>query len=113
MMLKIPKRLRSSESHHQSKEQEKKTAKRFWGKVNKQSGGGYQKADVRSYNLVRVECKTTKHSSFRVTLDMIEKLEEDTFGADEIPCMEIELQLGKKKVYVIPDWAIELILGMK
>ncbi len=110
MKLPISKRMRLSASHQRSKAQEAETAQRFGGRVSKQSGAGYQKADVRAYKFVRVENKTTKHASFRVTVDMIEKLEADAFGADEIPLLEVELLLGKKRVFVIPDYAIEAVL---
>lgn len=112
--LRLPKRLRrsQSDSHRRAPKQEQEAAERFGGQVTKGSGSGYQKADVRAYRFVRVEAKTTKHLSFSVTMKMINKLEADTFGADEIPFMEIELGLGEKKVYVFPDWAIELVLGL-
>jgi len=108
----ISKRMRVSESHQRSKRQEQESAQRFGGRVSKASGAAYQKGDVRAYKFVRIENKTTKHRSFRVTIDMIDKLEEDAFGADEIPVLEIELELGKKRVFVIPDYAIELLLNV-
>jgi Holliday junction resolvase len=107
--LPVSKRRRVSPSHQRSREQERECAEKFGGKVTKGSGSGYQKADVQA-ELVRVEAKTTKHDSFRVTVDMIEKLEADAFGADVIPMLEIELGLGKKKVYVVPDWAVEMLV---
>ena len=111
-MLKTPKRLRQSESHGRSKQQEKELAARFKGRTTANSGAGYKKADVHA-DLVIIEAKTTKNKSFSITSKMIDKLESDTLGSDKIPVIAVELELGKKKVYVIPDWAIELVLGMK
>lgn len=108
--LPVSKRRRTSPSHQRAKKQEQEAAERFGGRVSKASGAAYQKADVRTYGVVRVEAKTTKHASFRVTVEMIEKLEADAFGADEIPLLEVELMLGKKKVYVVPDWAVEMLV---
>lgn len=109
--LPVSKRRRISPSHNRAKVQEAECAHRFGGKVTKGSGSGYQKGDVHA-RMVRVECKTTKHRSFSVTMDMIDKLEADAFGADVIPMLEVELALGEKKVYVLPDWAVELMLDV-
>jgi hypothetical protein len=40
---------------------------------------------------------------------MVEKLELATFGSNEVPVLQIELELGKHKVLVLPDWALEMI----
>ena len=93
------------------KKQEKEIADKIGGKVSKASGaGGYQKADVRKFGVVRVECKSTSKKSFRVDEKMIDKLESDCFGANEIPVIAVEILNGKRKVYVIPDYALDMLL---
>ena len=92
------------------KKQEKEIADRVGGKVSKASGAFYQKADVRKLGVVRIECKSTSKKSFRVDEKMIDKLEKDCFGANEIPIIAIEILNGKRKVYVIPDYALDLLL---
>lgn len=94
-----------------SRQQEHGTASRLGGKVTKASGASYEKGDVRVRNVCRIESKITKHSSFRVTTEIIDKIENATFGADEIPVIEVGLQDGERSVYVVPQWALEMILG--
>lgn len=106
----LPKRMQQSPSHERARHQEAEAAARIGGRTTKGSGSGNEKGDARAYKLVRVECKTTKHKSFRVTTDIIRKLEEAVAGADEIPVLEVELEL-KHRVYVVPAWAMELMLN--
>ena len=113
-MLGSKKKRGQSPSHARSREQEREAAQRLGGRVQKGSGcGHYQKGDVRVPKLVRLEAKTTKHASLPLTVDMIQKLEDACVGADEVPVIEVELRLGKYRCYVIPDWALELVLGLK
>jgi hypothetical protein len=110
MSLKLPKRLQApTPSHARSRVQEKETAKRLGGVQVKASGAGDEKGDVRLRGFIRVENKTTKNRSFSVTTEMIEKLELATFGSNEVPILQVELELGKHKVLVLPDWALDLI----
>ncbi len=109
-MLPIPKRRRVGESHRRSKAQERESAERFGGSTTRGSGSGYEKGDVRIRGFVRIEAKTTKHRSFSVTTDMIDKLEAATFGSGEVPMIEVELELGRRRVFVVPDWAMDLIV---
>jgi hypothetical protein len=110
MVLKLPKRLQApTPSHARSRVQEKETAQRLGGVRVKASGAGDEKGDVRLRGFIRVENKTTKNKSFSVTSEMVEKLELATFGSNEVPVLQIELELGKHKVLVLPDWALEMI----
>lgn len=64
------------------------------------------------YNgLYRVEAKTTKHSSFRVTLDMVAKIEEAALAHNELPVIIIEFldDAGRpiKEVAVVPTYALD------
>lgn len=76
------------------------------GKRVKGSGAGNVKGDIRSDKFI-VECKSTKFKSFSITERLLEKLEEDSFGADKIPILSIELENGKRKFYVITEDAFE------
>lgn len=111
-MLRLPKALRQAQSpsHVRAATQEKTAAKRLGGDVTRGSGSGRVKADVRLKDLVRLECKTTKHKSFSVTSEIIEKVENAALGTNEIPVIEVELELGAQKVYVVPAWAMDLLL---
>lgn len=90
---------------------EKAAAKRVGGRQTASSGNKwYDKGDVRLKGVTRIECKTTKHASFSVTLEMIDKIEAAVAGAGEVPVIEIELALGQAKVFVVPAWAMDSLL---
>ncbi len=107
-MIKFPKRMSYglTPSHARARDQEKSVAKRVGGRRTKRSGAGDEKGDVRLNGKLRIECKTTKHSSFRVTTDMIDKIEDAACSAGELPVIEIELEGGKRKCLVLPEWAL-------
>jgi hypothetical protein len=111
-MLRLPKRLREAQSpsHARAKVQEKKLAERVGGRVTKGSGNGLVKGDVRLKGIVRLEAKVTKNSSFSVTTEIVKKLEDAVVGAGEIPILQVELELGRHKLIVMPDWALDLVL---
>lgn len=111
MSITIPKRLQGkTPSHARAPQQEKAIAKRIGGSLVKGSGCGSVKGDVRLRGFVRVEAKTTKNDSFRVTTELVEKLESAVFGSGEIPIMQVELASGKARILVMPDWALDLIV---
>lgn len=111
MTLRTPKRLQGhTPSHARARMQEKAAAKRIGGTVTRGSGSGRVRGDVRLKGFVRLEAKTTKHRSFSVTDELIDKLEAAVFGVGEVPIMQIELGLGARKVLVMPDWALDLIV---
>jgi hypothetical protein len=72
-----------------------------------------EKGDVRIPNVMRIEAKTTKHKSFSVTMEMIEKIEDAALPATEIPAIVIEFHDGTgrklKEVAVVPVYALELV----
>lgn len=110
-MLKVPKRLQEkTPSHVRAKKLERETAQRLGASLVKGSGSGYVGGDSRKHRIVRIENKTTKASSFRVTDDLIDDLEQKVFGADEIPIIQVELRLGERKVIVMPDWALDIVV---
>lgn len=118
MGLAIPKRLgggsKLTGSHLRAPKQERQIAASLGGRVTKASGAGdFEKADVRITGVIRVEAKTTKHQSFRVTSEMLNKIEAQALQAGEIPAMAIEIESGARMVYVIPAWAMEGLLAQR
>lgn len=106
----IPKRLAGpSPAHNRSKLQERETARRLGGVVVKGSGSGDERGDVRLRGLIRLEAKTTSRKSFSVTPDILDKLDNAVFGSGEIPIIQVELECGKRRVIIMPDWALELV----
>lgn len=79
-----------TKSHKRSPKQEKEVAARLGGRRTPASGAGVIKGDVRIKGIARVECKTTKHKSFSVTLDMFRKLEENALASGEVPAIIVE-----------------------
>lgn len=111
MALPIPKRLQGqTPSHARAKVQERETAKRIGGRQTRASGAKTEKGDVRLKGFVRIENKTTKASSYGVSVETVRKLEEAVVGSGEIPILQVELELGKKKFVAMPDWALDLII---
>lgn len=109
----IPKRLMNnnlSPSHIRARQQEKSTAKRIGGVTTKGSGNGVEKGDVRVRGVARVENKTTKHNSFSITTEHLDKLDRAVLGTNEIPMMQIELASGSRSFVVIPDIYLEDII---
>ena len=99
-------------SHKRSKGQEKELAVRLGGQQIRGSGCGREKGDVRVKGFVRVEAKTTKHDSFRVTREMIEKIEKAALPNGEIPVLVVELNgEPKQECAIIPAWALDLLLS--
>lgn len=113
MPLPIPKRLGGgtiTRSHARAPQQEKKSAERLGGKKTKASGAGkFEKGDVRVRGLLRLDAKTTKHKSFRVTAEMIDDLEASAAQAGEFPVFEVEVdnEGRPRSCYVIPRWALD------
>jgi len=112
MTLVTPRRLTgASPAHARSRTQEKALAVRVGGKTIKASGAGDERGDVRLRGFVRLEAKTTRHASFSVTESLVDKLESAVVGTDEVPIMQIELRLGARKLIVMPDWSLDLLIN--
>lgn len=113
MPLRIAKHKKQSLSHFHSREQERSHLNRNGAKLVPRSGAGDIKGDVRVKGKLRLECKTTNKDSFRVTREMIQKIEDAALGSAELPVIEVEFvdQWGKpqSKVCVVPAWVIDLI----
>ena len=100
-------------SHIRSKRQEKELAKRAKGRLTPRSGAGSIKGDVRVYKVARIEAKTTKHRSFSVTMEMLEKLENAALPADEVPIIVIEFNDNGRKVgevAVVPTYVLDRLI---
>lgn len=102
-------------SHRRAKKQEKELAKRVGGALTPASGARHQKGDVRKKGVLRIEAKTTKHSSFSVTLEMLEKIETASSLGGELPVIIIEFNDGNgrklKEVAVCPTYVIDELAG--
>lgn len=109
-MINLPKRLKGQHaSVKRSKVQEAKTARALGGRITKASGSGeHEKGDVRLQRVARIECKTTKASSFRVTREMLDKIEMQALAAGEFPAMVIEIDndTNPREVAVVPMWVL-------
>ena len=99
-------------SYRRSRKQESELAGRLGGRLTAASGSKVEKGDVRVRGIMRIEAKTTKHKSFSVTIDMVEKIEEAALPCNEIPIIAIEFNhLGKKvkEVAVVPMYVLDLL----
>ena len=111
--LREPKRLKSflTKSHARAPVQEKEIAKRLGGERVSGSGCGRIKGDVRVKGILRVEAKTTKNESFRVTTEMLEKIEQAAITEGEVPAMVIEMR--GRSLAILPVYALEMLAGSK
>jgi hypothetical protein len=86
----LERKAKQSKAYHASPKLEKKLATKVGGYRTAGSGNKIEKGDVRKRGVVRMEHKATQAASFRVTSEMLEKLELAARGCDEIPIMVIE-----------------------
>lgn len=92
---------------------ERKVARRTGGRRQPGSGSGRRssaKADVRKQNEWRIEVKTTKSDSFRVTASMLDKLQMQTCWP-EIPVLAVNLP--GLTVYLVPWQKGHVLEGRK
>ena len=114
MALKIPKAAQGAltPSHARAKKQELEAAKRL---LVRGSGCGSVKGDVRLKGITRLECKTTKHKSFALSRELVERIESAAMGAGEVPAFEIEFcsEDGVKELscLVMPTWVLNEYLN--
>jgi hypothetical protein len=81
---------KTSVAYRHAPKQEKSLAKRFGGIKTPASGAKVKKGDVQVKDLVRIEAKTTSADSFRVTKEMLRKIQNAGLGSSELPVMVIE-----------------------
>lgn len=112
-----PAKKRLNPSQKRAVKQERETALRLGGSRTPASGARDVKGDVRVKRIARIECKTTKHKSFSVTLDMVRKIEEAALSAGEIPVLVVEFNDGVRgrlaEVAIIPSYLLEEFIEAK
>ena len=89
-----------------SRRQEKRVAEDVGGSCQAGSGSRWEmKGDVRKLDAVRVECKTTRGKGFRVTREVLEKIEREASGL-ETPVLQLDFENGDGTVssYGIVRW---------
>lgn len=108
---KQPRKARLNPSQVRAKKQEREVAKRLSGRLTPASGAKDEKGDVRIPRVARIECKTTKHKSFSVTLEMAQKIEEAALSGAEMPVLLVEFNdnAGKRlgELAIIPSYLLE------
>ena len=98
-------------AHRRSIKQEAELAHKHNGLVTPGSGNQRVKGDIRVTGVMRIEAKTTTAKSFRVTQEMIQKIEDAGLPHGEIPAIIIEFIDADgnplKEVAVVPTYALE------
>jgi hypothetical protein len=107
---------RKTASHRRSPKQERALAERSNGRLVPGSGSGYQKGDIQVKRLLRIEAKTTKADSFRVTRSMVEKITEAGILHDEFPAIVVEFvdEQGRPEheLLVMPGYVLDHLLEL-
>lgn len=85
-----------------SNKQERELAKRVGGKTQAGSGNQWHsRGDVEDKDFL-IECKYTKHKSFRVSVDLWEEITEKAFAmGGKTPAIEILLGEGQENLKLI------------
>lgn len=81
---------KQSKAYHASPKLEKKLAARTRGYRTTGSGSKLEKGDIRVKGVTRIEHKGTGAKSFRVTKEMLDKLENAARLCDEIPIFTVD-----------------------
>ena len=81
---------KQSKAYRASAKLERSLAKRAGGYRTAGSGNKNEKGDVRVRGVTRIEHKATQHASFRVTKEMLEKIELAGRACDEIPIFVVD-----------------------
>lgn len=79
-----------SKAYRASAGLEKDLAKRVKGYRTAGSGNKNEKGDVRLRGVARIEHKATQNESFRVTKEMLQKIELAARGCDETPILIVD-----------------------
>lgn len=115
-MIPVPRKLRDnrkSAAHRRAPAQERELAGLLGGRVTRGSGNGVDKGDVR-HSVLRIECKCTENASFRVTHDMLDKIERAAAENRCWPAIHVEmLEKGTgrklKSFAILPAYVLEEI----
>ena len=98
---------KQSKAYRASPKLEKNLAKRTKGYRTAGSGNKKEKGDVRVRGIARIEHKATQHASFRVTKEMLDKIENAGRGCDEIPILVVDFlnergETEQREIAVLP-----------
>ncbi len=99
-----------------SKKQESFWATELGAKKVKSSGAGcgIEKGDVRFKGVLRLENKCTQAKSFRLTTEMVQKIEDAALQSGELPAIEIEFIDSKGNILysvaVVPTYVLEHLI---
>ena len=85
-------------AYKRAPKQEKETVARLKGRAIPASGSKFRKGDAEVPDVVRIECKATEADSFRVTKDMLRKIENAAVGSGQFAMIEIEFVDAKQNV---------------
>jgi hypothetical protein len=77
-------------AYKRSRKQEAENVERLQGRAIPASGSRFRKGDTEKPDIVRVECKSTEHKSFRVTRGMMQKVYEACILENQVPAIEVE-----------------------
>ena len=107
ILARLEREQKQSKAYRASAGLEKNLAKRTKGYRTAGSGNKKEKGDVRVRGIARIEHKATGNQSFRVTTEMLEKIELAARGCDEIPVMVIDFlddrgRSFQKEIAVLP-----------
>lgn len=86
----LEKKGKQSKAYRASPRLEKKLAKKTKGYTTTGSGNKKEKGDVRVRGIARMEHKATQAASFRVTKEMLDKIELAGRGCDELPVLVVD-----------------------
>lgn len=98
---------KQSKAYHASKGLEQNIAKAVGGRRTAGSGNKTTKGDIRKNGVCRIEHKATAKGSFRVTIEMLEKIELAARGCDEIPIIVVDFlddrgRTFQKEIAILP-----------
>lgn len=106
---------RQKSAYRRAPKQEKETVRRLGARAIPASGSRYRKADAEIPNVVRIECKATEANSFRVTRDMMQKVEDAGLLEGQVPVIQIEFVDNVSNVlesfYVVPKLHMEHLIA--
>lgn len=82
--------------------QERRVAKQVGGRVQPGSGNQWSaKGDVKTAEHL-IECKTTDGKGYRLTVEVLRKIETEAAKAGRRPVLQVEFRLERRRYAVIP-----------
>lgn len=90
ILVRLEREAKQSKAYRASPKLEKNLATRAGGYRTAGSGSKKEKGDVRVKSVMRIEHKGTQAASFRVTKEMLNKIELAGRGCDEIPIFVVD-----------------------